>query len=128
MKKSSSKLLKFKSSTSRKKKGRSKDTPQGPIIDEGSLGEMKYRVFKRGVIHIFNSAETLLFKKDCDVFEKELEKLELNSLKDGESKKIEGSGDNDTLIFTCTNNNIVIFLNRPEYGMITKLKNILKHK
>jgi hypothetical protein len=117
-----SKILEFKS---KKSSGRKSSPANGPILDEGTLGKLKYRVFKRGVIHIFNSTETLLFKKDCDVFESEIDKLKLNDLKDGENKKIEGSGDNDTLIFSCSKGDIEIELNRRSYGMLSKLKKIL---
>lgn len=115
------KILEFRS----KKPSSRKSPANGPIADEGTLGKLKYRVFKRGVIHIFNNAETLLFKKDCDVFESEVDKLKLNSLKNGESVKIEGSGDNDTLIFSCKNDDIEIRLEGISYGMLTKLKKIL---
>lgn len=116
------KLLEFKS---KKGSGRRNSPANGPILDEGILGKLKYRVFKRGVIHIFNSAETLLFKKDCDVFESDVDKLKLNDLSDGNSSKIEGSGDNDTLIFSCKNGDIEIKLEKRSYGMLTRLKKIL---
>lgn len=108
--------------------GRGRKTPQGQIVEEGTLNKLKFRVFKRGNIHIFNSAETLLFKKDCDIFEDEVDGLNLNALKDGESKRIEGCGDNDTLIFSCKDNDIVITLEKRSYKMLSKLKNILKRK
>lgn len=115
------KILKFRS----KSGGKRKDSPKGQIIDEGSLGKLKYRVFKRGNVHIFNKAETLLFKKDCDVFDSEVDELNLNSLKDGENTKIEGSGENDTLVFACIEGDIEISLEKRAYNMLTKLKNIL---
>jgi len=115
------KILEFKS----KKATSRRSASASSIIDEGALGILKYRVFKRGVIHIFNNAETLLFKKDCDVFENEVDKLKLNDLSDGGSVKIEGSGDNDTLIFSCKKGDIEIKLEKRSYGMLTKLKKIL---
>jgi len=118
------KILKFQSKSG---EGR-KDPPKGEIIDEGTLGELKYRVFKRGNIHIFNKAETLLFKKDCDVFDSEVDKLNLNNLRDGESVKIEGSGENDTLVFACVKGDIEISLEKRAYNMLTKLKKILTGK
>lgn len=114
-----------------------KPVPQGSIIEEGSLSNLKYRVFKRGNIHIFNSArissggysaETLLFKKDCEIFEKEVDNLRLNELKDGESKRIEGCGDNDTIIFSCKKGDIEITLEKRAYSMLSKLKRILTRK
>jgi len=105
-----------------------KPAKKGQILDEGTLSKLKYRVFKRGNIHIFNSTETLLFKKDCELFEAEVDNLNLNVLKDGESKRIEGSGDNDTLIFSCVKGDIVISLEKRTYNMLSKLKKILQRK
>ena len=118
------KILKFQSKSGRKQK----DLSKGQIVDEGSLGKLKYRVFKRGNVHIANMAETLLFKKDCDVFDSEVDQLNLNSLRDGESTKIEGSGENDTLVFVCIKGDIEISLEKRAYNMLTKLKNILTRK
>lgn len=117
------KILEFKST---KKSGTKIKKEQ--IIDEGTLSKLYYKVYKRGVIHIFNKSETMLFKKDCNLFEDELNKLDLNNLREGEDKKIEGSGDNDDLVFTCKNNDIEISLEIREYSMLSKLKNILKGK
>lgn len=95
------------------------------VVDEGTLGELKYKVFTRGVIHISDRKDKLLFKKDCSLFEDLITELDLNSLKEDESKKITGSGDNDTLVFTCVDGDVVISLEKPEFNMITKLKGLL---
>ena len=95
------------------------------IVEEGTLGKLKFQIFKRGVIHIFNEKETLLFKKDCELFEDEIDKLKLNSLREDESTQIPGSGDNDTLTFTCNKGDIEITLEKPEYGLVKKLKKLL---
>lgn len=122
----SKKILPFHSKNN-KGNGRKRDnTPaNGPVLDEGTLGKLKYRVFKRGVIHIFNTAETLLFKKDCETFENEVNKMELNKLKDDDTVNMEGSGDNDSLIFSCKKGDIEITLVKRQYGMLSKLKKIL---
>jgi len=96
------------------------------VIDEGKLGDLHYKVFKRGVIHIFDSKKKYLFKKDCELFEKAINELDLNSLTEDKYEKILGSGDNDTLSFTCKDGDIIISLEKPEYGMISKLKKILQ--
>lgn len=95
------------------------------VVDEGTLGELKYKVFTRGVIHISDKKDKHLFKKDCSLFEDLITELDLNSLKEDESKKIPGSGDNDTLVFTCVDGDVVISLEKPEFNMITKLKGLL---
>lgn len=111
-----------------KKKKVKRNAPAGTVIEEGNFGKLKYKVFKRGNIHIFDTKETLLFKKDCEVFEAEVDKLNLNSLKEGDSKRIEGCGENDTLIFSCKTGDIEITLEKRAYGMLKKLKKILQRK
>lgn len=93
------------------------------IFEEGKLGSLDYQVFKRGVIHISNKG--LLFKKDIEVFEGEVTGLELNKLKDGEEKRIPGSGDNDDLVFTCKNGDIVPTLEAKQYSVMSKIKGII---
>ena len=93
-----SKLIPIKSKKDKKKK---KSEHPGSVVEEGNFGKLKFKMFKRGNIHIFNPSETLLFKKDCESFEAEVDKLDLNNIKEDESKRIEGCGENDTLIFSC---------------------------
>jgi len=95
------------------------------IVDEGVIGDLQYKVFSRGVIHIFDKEQKCIFKKDCELFEKSLDELNLNSLTEGKNRKIVGSGDNDTLIFTWINGDITVSLEKPEYDTIAKLKKIL---
>lgn len=101
-----------------------KDKKEG-IIEKGTISDVNYEVYSRGTIHIFDDKKNTLFKKDCELFEETIDKLNLNSLSEGDVRKIPGSGDNDTLIFTCENGDIKISLEKPEYGVITKLKKIL---
>ena len=105
------------------KKKVSRKAKKENVIDEGTLGDLKYKIYSRGIIHIFDLK--CLFKKDCSAFEDALEELDLHALAEGESERIPGSGDNDTLIFTCENGDVIISLEKPEYGMISKLKKLL---
>jgi hypothetical protein len=107
------------------KKSTKKDKENG-IIEKGSFGELNYTVYSRGVIHLFDKENKNLFKKDCDLFENAIDKLNLNSLSEGDVRKIPGSGDNDTLVFTCVNGDIKLSLEKPEYNTVAKLKKILK--
>lgn len=107
------------------KKKVSRQEKKKNVLDEGKLGDLEYKIYSRGVIHIFDSDEKFLFKKDCVLFEETMNELNLNSLIEGNCRKITGSGDNDTLVFTCNNGDIIISLEKPEYEMISKLKEIL---
>lgn len=114
-----SKLLKFQS--------RGSHTSDKHVIEQGNVGGLSYQIFKRGNIHIYDPADqSLMFKKDCDLFEEALKKLDLKSLKDGDSKSIPGSGDNDTLVFTCANGDIQMSLNKRSYGVIDMLDKVIK--
>ncbi len=108
------------------KEGSKRTAADGAVLEEGKFGKLNYKVFKRGVIHIFNNTKTLLFKKDCELFETEIDKMNLNNLKDEDVEKMVGSGDNDNLVFTCVKGDLIMSLEKREYSMLTKLKSILK--
>jgi len=95
------------------------------IIESGEIGDLNYAIYKRGVIHIFDKKNERLFKKDPDVFEQEITKLKLNELTEGQTVSIQGSGDNDDLVFKCLKGDIVISLEKKEYGMVNKLKQLI---
>jgi len=116
-----SKILEFVSSKKRSSKNSN-------IIESGDLGELTYSVYKHGNLHITDEKNNLIFKKNCDLFENEIDKLNLNRMKEGEVKEIKGCGDNDTLVFECVNGDIKISLKSPEYSTFKKLKNMLKKK
>lgn len=119
MKRKKSNIIPFISKGPRKAK---KDS--GDILDHGKIGELNYEVYSRGVLHIFD--KDLKFKKDCVVFEDELDKLDLENLAEGEETFLEGSGDNDDLIFKKKDGDIQLLLRKKEFGMIEKLRGILK--
>ena len=107
----------------------------GEIVDHGDLGVyLKYEIYKRGVIHIFEDPfkkvpvldkRGLIFKKDITLFEKALEGLHFETLLEGCSHKIPGSGDNDDLVFEKTNGDINIYLKKKGFTAIETLKDIL---
>ena len=106
-----------------KSKGKKKDSTDGEIIDSGTIDKLSYEVYQRGVIHIFDTK--LMFKKDCGVFEDEVDELNLD-LKEDEAVKIEGSGDNDHLIIYCKDGDLRFKLEKRGNELINKLKSILK--
>ena len=111
------KLLKFKSN------GKKALNTDGEVVDHGTIGNLQYEVYKRGVIHIFKN--DLKFKKDCDSFEIELEALDFDSMKCGSKFIIKGSGDNDHLIFEYADNEIILGLEKRGQNIINKLKSIV---
>jgi len=96
------------------------------VAETGNFGKLKYSVFKRGNLHIYDEKKKLTFKKDCGAFENDIEDMDLDSLTEGETKIIKGCGDNDTLVFTCAEGDIKISLERRKYNMLTKLKKLIK--
>lgn len=106
-----------------------KNSNDGKIVDHGTLGKLNYEVYERGVIHIFNDnrpgPDTLRFKKDIYIFEDEIKKIDFEKLSDGEQSIINGSGDNDHLVFTKENGDIKISLKRREFEALGLLKSIL---
>ena len=94
------------------------------IVENGDIGNLKYEVLKKGVIHIFDSSN--IFKKDCLEFDTEFEKNDFKNLSEGQTVLINGSGDNANLLFTKKNGNIEISLKPKEFSVIEKLKKIIK--
>ena len=101
-----------------------KNSNDGKIVDHGTLGKLDYEVYERGVIHIFDK-DGLRFKKDIYIFEDEIKKVNFEKLCDGEQNVINGSGDNDHLVFTKENGDIKISLKRREFEALGLLKSIL---
>jgi len=62
------KILKFKDTNEKKA------TDSSLIEDQGILGNLKYVIYSRGVIHILDDEFT--FKKDFDLFGKEINAID----------------------------------------------------
>ena len=105
-------------------KGPKTDAKDGKILDHGDFGDLKYEVFSRNVIHIFDSK--LMFHKDIAAFEAEVEKIEFSKMGDGETVIIKGAGDTDNLVFKCVDGAMKIALTRRGFDMIDKLKSVLR--
>jgi hypothetical protein len=102
-----------------------KKSNDGKIIDHGTLGNLEYEIYERGVIHIFESSSSPLFKKDIYVFEDEIRGIDFDLLPEGEDHIIKGSGDNDHIVFTKENGDIKISLKHREFEALALLKSIL---
>jgi len=100
-----------------------KVSKDGKIVDHGTLAQFDYEVYDRGVIHIFNM--DLRFKKDIYIFEDEIKKIKFEKMSDGETHIIQGSGDNDHLVFTKQNGDVQITLKSRDFEAVTLLKSIL---
>jgi len=101
----------------------SKKTAEGEILDHGNISNVEYEIYKRGVIHIFDKDHR--FKKDIDLFETEFNKLNFDSLSNGNTIDLSGSGDNDDLVFTKKDGDITLSFKKKGFKTIEKLKGIL---
>ena len=97
------------------------------ITDSGEFGNLRYEIYgKWNTIHIIDDKCDDVFKKDCDVFETAFEEIDFDSLNEGESVKIEGSGDNADLIITFKDDDTVMHLEEKKLPGIRNVLNILK--
>lgn len=113
------KFLPFKGAKNKSKSG---------ITDSGEFGGLKFEVYdKWHTIHLIEPGKKkdIVFKKDCDAFEDEFEDIDYDAMSEGDSTKIEGSGDNADLIITVKDGDIVMHLEKKEMPTITKFKNLL---
>lgn len=97
---------------------------EGSVVDHGTIGGLKYDVYKRGVIHIKDDVSKC-FKKDIDQFEVCLESFNFENLTEDAEFVIEGSGDNEDLIFKKKDGDIVLSLRKKSFSVIDKLKRII---
>ena len=95
----------------------------GKVVDHGKIGTLEYQMMQRGVVHITDGQ--LTFKKDPDLFEDEIDKIDFDKMKDGDEKIVEGSGDNPNLVFRCRGDDIKLMLRKKEFKTITMLRKLL---
>jgi hypothetical protein len=96
-------------------------SPDGNILDHGTLGDGNYEIYKRGVIKIFK--DDLVFKKDINLFDKEVSAIDFENLQDPFIMK--GSGDNDNLVFSKVEGDIQITLKKRGFKGIETLQAVL---
>ena len=92
-----------------------------------TISGLRFHITKYHTVHIHSNAGCL-FKKDISIFEQELDDLKLEELDIGQSHIIKGSGDNDHLVFTRTDDDIQISLKKRGFETIEKVKNLLHKK
>lgn len=100
-------------------KGPSK-SKDGAILDSGKIGDLNYKVFERGSVHITKGK--LCFRKDKDTFEDEIDDFNFDELQDKKEHRMNGAGDSDHLVFTLKDDDIVISLKKREYDAIKNFK------
>jgi len=107
-------------------KGRKLLSNDGPIDDHGMIGNLKYEVYRRGVIHIFDDRGHK-FKKNSEAFEDVMDEIQsiIEDLQEGQNHTILGSGDNDHLVFTRKNGDIDLSLKKRTFETIEKLRSII---
>lgn len=99
-------------------------TADGTVVDHGLIGDLKYDLYSRGVIHI-KDKKGLCFKKDPDNFEEALEDIDFATMSEEEEALIPGSGDNDDLILAIKDGEIVLSLRKKEFKLIRKLRDLI---
>jgi hypothetical protein len=93
------------------------------LLEEGTIGDLKYKLFDRGNIQITDGVN--IFRKDCTAFKGSLAGRDYEKLKNGDSFEISGAGDTDPLIIFREKDEIKIRLGGKIPPIILKLIDIL---
>lgn len=93
------------------------------LIEEGTIGDLKYKLFDRGNIHITDGVN--LFRKDCSAFKAALAGRDYEKMSEGSSFKVPGAGDTDPLFVFKEKGEIKLRLGGKIPPIIVKLKEIL---
>ena len=99
------------------------------ITDSGEFGNLKYEVYEKwNTIHFIESRNNkeITFKKDCDAFEEEFENICFNMMSNGDTAKIEGSGDNADLIISIKNGDLDMHLELKKMPGLRKFISLLE--
>jgi hypothetical protein len=98
------------------------------ITDSGEFGNLKFEIYdKWRTIHLIEEGtkRNKVFKKDCDLFEEQFEDIDFDDMSDGDTAKVEGSGDNADLIITVKDGEIVMHLESKDIPTLRRFKNLL---
>lgn len=105
-------------------KGPTKDPNDSTeIVDHGNLGDLAYKVYSRGTIHITGGKRE--FHKDINEFEDLIKKLDIDNMSNGETRIIQGSGDTDHLVFRMEEGDLKLTLSKRGFDVLEKLKSAI---
>jgi len=93
------------------------------LIEEGTIGDLKYKVFDRGNIHITDGERT--FKKDRKVLKELLSRCKFEGEKVGYVLEIPGAGDTTKLRITKEESDVRLSLGDVMPPTVSKLIKIL---
>jgi hypothetical protein len=117
----SGKILPFKGDNTKEKELKEKNPN---LTDSGKFGDLSFEVYdKWQTIHLIE--KNMVFKKDCEIFEDQFDEIDFELMKEGETAKIEGSGDNADLIITIKEGDAALHLENKKLPGIRRLKNLL---
>jgi hypothetical protein len=100
-----------------------KEAVEKGLIEEGTIGDLKYKLFDRGNIHLTDGVN--IFRKDCMAFKAALSGLDYEKIKEGSSHEIPGAGDTDPLVIYKENGDFKLRLGGKVPQVIVKLREIL---
>jgi len=93
------------------------------LIEEGIIGDLKYKLFNRGNIHITDGVN--IFRKDCEELKKALANHDYEKAEREGYLEIPGAGDTDPLVIFKENGNFKLRLGGKIPPIIVKLREIL---
>lgn len=104
-------------------RGQKKVIKEKGLLKEGTIGDLKYKIYDRGNIHITDGIS--VFRKDCDQFKKVLLKKDYEKISEGGSFEIPGAGDTDPLVIYKEGGEFKLRVGVAIPPIIAKLKKIL---
>jgi len=104
-------------------KSRKKAPKEKGLLKEGTIGDLKYKIYDRGNIHITDGIN--IFRKDREQFKKALLKKDYEKINEGGSFEIPGAGDTDPLIIYKEDGEFKLRVGVAIPPIIAKLKKIL---
>jgi len=100
-----------------------KEAVEKGLIEEGTIGDLKYKLFDRGNMHITDGVN--IFRKDCMAFKTALANRDYEKINNGDSFEIPGAGDTDPLVIFKENGDFRMRLGGKVPQIIVKLREIL---
>jgi hypothetical protein len=98
------------------------------VTDSGEFGNLKFEVYdKWQTIHLIekDGKKEKIFKKNCDLFEDAFDEIDFDSMSEGDTAKIEGSGDNADLIITIKDGDVSMHLENKKMPGLKKFFDLI---